>query len=225
MADAYTDQWRGSVVGLSPQTLYEVQVRFLDPQGVLVASLSASSRTRPDYPVIGTGGAIRYVPDHGSLQAVVQAAAPGDTHPHPRSALHVRSARHAGLGQPGPLRDDRRRARRPGHPRRLRAVGHDFDCDNLHDYQRGGVLVQWSDLGGPSGNGRYPDLAIFRASTGQEVNGISDTGTLLNPDFTLQAGSPEVDAGCLVEGFNDGGRWRYTGSSPDIGAFERPDVP
>jgi hypothetical protein len=105
------------------------------------------------------------------------------------------------------------------------ATGHDFDCDNLHDYVRGGVLVQWSNAGGPSRNGRYPDFEVFRAHTGQEANGISTTATLLNPDFTLQAGSPEVDAGCVVPGFNDGGRWRSLGAGPDIGAFERTVVP
>jgi uncharacterized repeat protein (TIGR01451 family) len=81
-------------------------------------------------------------------------------------------------------------------------------------------FIQWSDTGGPYGNGLYRNLSDFQAYTGQEEHGISDDGTLFNPDLSLSIGSPEIDAGCVITGFNDRGPWAYTGQGPDIGAFE-----
>jgi uncharacterized repeat protein (TIGR01451 family) len=99
---------------------------------------------------------------------------------------------------------------------------HDLDCDNL---QNAGTLtdarfIQWSHSGGPDGDGVYRNLADFQAYTGQELHGISDNGTLFNPDLSLRTGSPEIDAGCVIVGFNDRGPWAYRGRAPDIGAFE-----
>jgi uncharacterized repeat protein (TIGR01451 family) len=104
---------------------------------------------------------------------------------------------------------------------------HDMDCDNLHNAgtPTDARFIQWSNTGGPEGDGVYRNLADFQAYTGQELHGISDNGTLFNPDLSLQAGSPEIDAGCLIVGFNDRGPWAYKGQMPDIGAFEFSDEP
>lgn len=108
-------------------------------------------------------------------------------------------------------------------------VRHDLDCDNL---QNAGTptdtrFILWSRSGGPEGNGVYRNLSTFQAYTGQELHGISDNSTSFKPDFSLRAGSPEIDAGCVIAGFNDHGPWAYRGPKPDIGAFEyarRPDL-
>lgn len=78
-ADRSGRQWRGSLVHLSPDTEYEVEVRYTDPDGVTPATVSGTLRTRPDYPNVGGGGNVLYVPDDGDLQTVIDAAAPGDT--------------------------------------------------------------------------------------------------------------------------------------------------
>jgi VCBS repeat-containing protein len=40
-------------------------------------------------------------------------------------------------------------------------------------------------------------------------------------DFSLQAGSPAIDKGVVLTGFNDvSSPWPYSGSAPDIGAYE-----
>jgi uncharacterized repeat protein (TIGR01451 family) len=104
---------------------------------------------------------------------------------------------------------------------------HDMDCDNLHNAgtQTDARFIQWSNKGGPEGDGVYRNLADFQAYTVQELHSISDNGTLFNPDLSLQAGSPEIDAGCVIVGFNDHGPWAYQGQKPDIGAFEYSDKP
>lgn len=78
-ADRSARQWRGSVVSLSPGVSYDMEVQFTDPDGVSPSSQSGSVSTRPDYPNVGSGGTVRYVPDSGSLQTVIDASAPGDT--------------------------------------------------------------------------------------------------------------------------------------------------
>jgi uncharacterized repeat protein (TIGR01451 family) len=99
-------------------------------------------------------------------------------------------------------------------------ANHNLDCDNLHNLVPDYAFIQWSNDGGPEGNGTYRTLEDFQAYTGQELHAISDNGTLFNSDLSLQTGSPEIDAGCVIVGFNDRGPWAYTGQAPDIGAFE-----
>ena len=101
-------------------------------------------------------------------------------------------------------------------------VSHNMDCDNLHN--PGTItdddFIRWSNSGGPLGNGIYRDLASFRSYTGQEMHGISNNNTRFYPGYTLQPGSPEVNSGCVIPGFNDRSPWTYFGAKPDIGAFE-----
>lgn len=100
------------------------------------------------------------------------------------------------------------------------ATSHNFDCNNLHNTKPSGGFIQWSNSGGPNGNGIYRDLGTFRSYTGQEKSSLSVTASLLNVDLTLKLGSPEIDAGCLIPGFNDRGPVAYKGAKPDIGAYE-----
>ena len=100
-------------------------------------------------------------------------------------------------------------------------VNHDVDCDNLHDLDpTSNYFIVWSDIGGPNGNGRYTNLADFQTATAQELNGISNTNTLFTTSFRLIPGSPDIDAGCLIPGFNDRGPYLYHDTAPDLGAFE-----
>lgn len=102
----------------------------------------------------------------------------------------------------------------------------DFDCDNLHDLDpETNSFIIWSSNGGPDGDGRYDTLGAFQSYTGQELNGISDLNTLFYPGFRLKVGSPDIDAGCLIPGFNDRGPYHYTSSAPDLGAFEYVEMP
>jgi hypothetical protein len=78
-ADRSAREWRVSLVHLSPGTEYEVEVRFTDPDGVTPTTVSGTIHTRPNYPNIGSGEDFLYVPDDGDLQAVIDAASPGDT--------------------------------------------------------------------------------------------------------------------------------------------------
>lgn len=99
---------------------------------------------------------------------------------------------------------------------------HDTDYNNLHNAgtPTDTRFILWSQSGGPEGDGVYRNLSDFQAYTGQELHSISDNGTLFNPDLSLRAGSPEIDAGCVIVGFDDRGPWAYQGPKPDIGAFE-----
>ncbi len=63
-------------------------------------------------------------------------------------------------------------------------------------------------------------LSDFQTATGQELNGISGDGPAKWFDHRLKVGSPEIDHGCVITGFNDRGPWKYLGPSPDIGAVE-----
>ncbi len=89
-------------------------------------------------------------------------------------------------------------------------ANNDFDCDNMHNIVDDNRFVTWG-----SGN-IFTNLATFQGQTGHQTNGISNNATSFDANFNLQAGSPDIDAGCIVPGFSDG----YIGSAPDMGAFE-----
>jgi len=67
-------------------------------------------------------------------------------------------------------------------------------------------------------------LSNFQTATGQEIHGVNEKPTYVNAaagDFHLQAGSQGIDKGVVLVGFNDANsQWPYSGSAPDIGAFE-----
>ena len=88
--------------------------------------------------------------------------------------------------------------------------GHDWNYDNWYTTRNPRFLYENVD---------YASLAEFCASTGLECNGHEGPPGLSNPgsgDFTLLQSSPNIDHGILIPGIND----TYTGSAPDIGAFE-----
>lgn len=59
---------------------------------------------------------------------------------------------------------------------------------------------------------------------GQEVNGVFGQPQFVDPvngNFQLATGSPGIDQGVLIPGFNDeNSPWPYRDSAPDLGAFE-----
>ncbi len=83
---------------------------------------------------------------------------------------------------------------------------------------------RWGESGGPNNDGKYPTFEGFQQETGQEKNGIYAAPLFVDAGsggFRLQAGSPAIDRGVLLPGFNDANSpWPYTGAGPDIGAFE-----
>jgi parallel beta-helix repeat protein len=90
----------------------------------------------------------------------------------------------------------------------------DLDYDDLYTTQVG-ELAWWSDL---------PDrhlntLAELQAATDQELHGFNTLPDFVNAaagNYTLSAASPLQDKGLIIPGINDD----YTGSAPDIGAYE-----
>jgi hypothetical protein len=101
-------------------------------------------------------------------------------------------------------------------------TGHDLNCDSLYSPRviTNQDFIEWTDSGGPDGDGLYKLLVNFQTYTGQEVNGIMGGDTKFYFNFSLRSGSPEIDRGCIIQGFNDHGPMKYLGTSPDIGAFE-----
>jgi hypothetical protein len=67
-------------------------------------------------------------------------------------------------------------------------------------------------------------MALWAAGQGQEVHGVGANPLFTDPangDFSLQVGSPCIEAGVIITGFNDvGDPFEYMGAAPDIGAVE-----
>jgi len=87
----------------------------------------------------------------------------------------------------------------------------DMDYDNYFRAARD-PLGQWN-------GGDAKTLAELQAASGQQKHGLSADPKFLDPaegQFTLQPGSPMIDAGVHIPGINDD----YKGKAPDVGAFE-----
>lgn len=85
----------------------------------------------------------------------------------------------------------------------------DFDYDDLYtrDSRR---FAQWNQAA-------YNNLAAFSAATGQERHGFSvDPRFVSSGELRLRPDSPLIDRGVRIPGIND----NFSGSAPDIGAFE-----
>jgi hypothetical protein len=99
-------------------------------------------------------------------------------------------------------------------------LSNDWDYDFLYTTKAhgSGAFGKWEAAG-------INDLADLQSRFGRELHGISVANVkLVNPasgDFNLQAGSPCIDAGTILPGFNDADSpWPYSGSAPDMGAYE-----
>jgi hypothetical protein len=93
---------------------------------------------------------------------------------------------------------------------RTGSTGHDWNYDNW--YATPGPQFKWE-------NKDYASITALCAATGLECNGHEGPPALTNPaggDLTLLSSSPNIDRGVLIPGINDS----FTGSAPDIGAFE-----
>lgn len=82
-------------------------------------------------------------------------------------------------------------------------------------YQVAGASNRWA------WNGVLQNFAAWQAACGDDSNSAAGTDSLLtNPaadDYTLQTGSPAIDAGIEITGVTDG----YLGLAPDCGAYEK----
>ena len=88
---------------------------------------------------------------------------------------------------------------------------HDWDYDNWST-TRATPHFKWENI-------PYNTLTDFCAGTGLECNGIEAAPALVNPsggDVRLLSTSPDIDRGVVIPGINDD----FSGSAPDIGAFE-----
>jgi hypothetical protein len=89
-----------------------------------------------------------------------------------------------------------------------------FDSDDLWTWETNGPIASW-------GGTRYDTLDDLRRGAGIEPTGYNVDPRFANrggADYTLSPASPLVDKGVVIAGINDG----YSGSKPDVGAFERP---
>jgi hypothetical protein len=93
-------------------------------------------------------------------------------------------------------------------------TGNDFDGDLLHTNYA--ALFRWKGT-------NYASLAALRAGTGFEINGRSGDPRFRAAhigDYAPLPGSPAVNAAIRLPGINDA----YSGSAPDIGAWEAGGV-
>ena len=89
--------------------------------------------------------------------------------------------------------------------------GNDWNYDIWY-IVRSGAHFQWENV-------FYNNLAGLCAATGLECNGIEKNPLLASPtigNFILSSSSPAIDRGVVIPGINDG----FTGTAPDLGAFE-----
>ncbi|MBI3162626.1 MAG: right-handed parallel beta-helix repeat-containing protein, partial [Chloroflexi bacterium] len=93
------------------------------------------------------------------------------------------------------------------------SAGHDWNYDNWYTTRDStGPHFKWENI-------IYETIAQLCAATRLECNGHENPPGLVNPgggDFKLLSMSPNIDRGIFIPGIND----IFTGSAPDIGAFE-----
>jgi hypothetical protein len=96
-------------------------------------------------------------------------------------------------------------------------VGNTYDYDLFNPFGSGHNVAEW--------NGQaFTNLADFTAASGHEAHGLDADPLFVNAgggDLRLQGGSPAIDQGVIIPGFNDAGSPQpYSGAAPDIGAYE-----
>lgn len=93
----------------------------------------------------------------------------------------------------------------------------DFDWDDLFTTDPD-ELVWWDGLA----DRHLETLAELRSVTGQELHGVREAPAFVSAatgDYRLAPGATLIDAGIAIAGINDG----FSGSAPDLGAFEVTD--
>jgi hypothetical protein len=91
-----------------------------------------------------------------------------------------------------------------------------FDYNFYDDVNGGSSLVyEWN------GGSSYDTLATFRSGTGQETHGLSGDPLYTDTALHVPATGPTVDKGVVLSNFNSlDSAWPYSGSAPDMGAYE-----
>jgi len=92
------------------------------------------------------------------------------------------------------------------------AVSTDYNC---------GIASATNYASSWDGTTNYATFAAFRTGTGQEAHGINLNPRFLNAALQINATSPCVDKGILLDNFNTSdSAWPFAGAAPDIGALE-----
>ena len=95
----------------------------------------------------------------------------------------------------------------------------DFDYNSM--YSPRSICIKWLGI--------QMTWQDWRDNYGQEPNGIFGAENFVNAaagNFQLLSGSPGIDRGVILPGFNDpNSPWPYSGSGPDMGAFESSGSP
>ncbi len=96
------------------------------------------------------------------------------------------------------------------------STGLDWNYNNWYTTRASGSpAFKWENI-------NYNSIAGLCSAARLECNGHDSDPGMLNPaagDFTLLPSSPNVDRGLFLPGIND----NYSGSAPDLGAFELSD--
>jgi hypothetical protein len=94
----------------------------------------------------------------------------------------------------------------------------------IFDYNLGTAGSSWAYLW--NGTTTYSTFAAFRTATGQESHGFNSDPSFLDTALHINASSPAVNHGVILPNFNSlDSAWPYSGSAPDIGAYEIAGAP
>ena len=84
-----------------------------------------------------------------------------------------------------------------------------------------GVLTSGASYAYLFNNTTYQMFADFRAGTGQESHSLNVDPLFADTTLRIGGTSPAIDRGVILSNFNTlDSAWPYSGSAPDIGAFE-----
>jgi hypothetical protein len=91
---------------------------------------------------------------------------------------------------------------------------------SVFDYNLG-VVTSGASYAYLFNNTTYQTFADFQAGTGQESHSLNVDPRFWDASLHIGATSPAIDRGGMLPNFNTlDSAWPYSGSAPDIGAFE-----